>query len=291
METIEIPSIGEFPASAGIYKFTNKTNGKIYIGETINFKHRMHGHVSKSYNKDWTAVVTHAFRKYGFDGFKYEIIENYPLGSVTKEFLLEREAFYIKELDAMNVDVGYNRCPYGANTIGYKFSEESRKKMSIARKKRVMKRESIEKSAAAIRGEKHWNYGNPMTQERKDKLLAAKIEKGITLSERQSKSKGHINSINKKRVALCQIDATSGQIVNIWRSGSDAARSFGKESCSDLLTAARNPLTKSAYGYKWRIATDEEKSLGALKTFYKEGFQCRKQTSYKKKFCEDKSDF
>jgi len=244
----------------------------------------MHGHISKSYDEDWTAVVTHAFRKYGFDGFKYEIIENYPLGSVTKEFLLEREAFYIKELDAMNVDVGYNRCPYGANTIGYKFSEESRKKMSIARKKRVMKRESIEKSAAAIRGEKNWNYGKPMTQERKDKLLAARLAKGVTSEECQNKSLSHIKSENKPRKPICQLDKVTGEVLHVWRSICDAVRSLGKASPSDLVNSMKFSH-KTAYGFKWRFLTEEEKETAVLETCYKEGYlQCKKKTDYVRKY-------
>lgn len=279
-----IESIEDFPALAGIYKFTNKINGKIYIGETLNFKRRMHGHINKTKDPNWTAVVTKAFRKYGFSNFEYLIIENYPLGSVSKAFLLEREAFYIKDLDAMNPDVGYNRCPYGANTIGYKFSEESRKKMSISRKKRVMRRESIEKQAKAISGEKNWNYGRPMSEERKKLILEARIAKGITMEERLNKSIGHINSENKPRRPIYQLDKNTGEILHAWRSLSDAIRSLGKNNPSDISDSTKFPH-KTAYGFKWRFLTEDEKKTVKLETFYKnEPFQCKRQTRYKRKF-------
>lgn len=282
METIKIPSIEEFPKLSGIYKFTNKINGKIYIGESMNFARRMHGHITKSRNKNWTAVISAAFRKYGFSNFEYEIIESYPLKSVTKDFLLEREAFYIKELDAMNVDKGYNRCPYGANTIGYKFSEESRKKMSIARKKRVMRRESIEKQALTISGEKNWNYGKPMPDDHKEKLIKILTTREITEEERLSKSLGHLKSENKPRKPIYQLDKETGEILHTWRSLSDAVRSLNKKSPSDIANSTLYPH-KSAYGFKWRFLTEEEKKTAILETCHKEGFQCERQTRYKRK--------
>lgn len=286
MDAIKISSIDDFPILSGIYKFTNKVNGKIYIGESLNFKQRMHGHVTKSRDVNWTAVIARAFRKYGFSNFEYEIIENYPHKSVTKDFLIEREAFYIKNLDAMNPEKGYNRCPYGVNTIGYKFSEESRKKMSVARKKRVMRRESIEKQALTISGDKNWNYGKSMPEDHKKKLFDIVTTREITEEERQSKSIGHIKSENKPRKSICQLDKTTGEVLHIWRSISDAIRSLGKSSPSDLVNSMKFPH-KTAYGFKWRFLTEEEKSTAVLETFYKEGLQCKRHKGYKRKAFKD----
>ncbi len=282
METIKVPSIEEFPKLAGIYKFTNKINGKIYIGETMNFKQRMGGHIARSYDENWTAVISKAFRKYGFSNFEYEIIESYPFGSVTKNFFIEREAFYIKELDAMNVDKGYNRCPYGANTIGYKFSEESRKKMSIARKGRSTKEETKVKKSLSMMGEKNWNYGKKMTDERKALLIKATTTREITEEERTNKSLGHLNSENKPRKPIYQLDKETGEILHTWRSLLDAARHLGKNNPSDIASSTLYPH-KSAYGFKWRFLTEEEKKTAILETCHKEGFQCKRQTRYKRK--------
>lgn len=35
----------------GIYKYTNKINGKNYIGQSINLERRQYGHKSVAYNK------------------------------------------------------------------------------------------------------------------------------------------------------------------------------------------------------------------------------------------------
>lgn len=283
METIKIPSIEEFPKLSGIYKFTNKTNGKIYIGETMNFRARMYSHSNRTKDMSWTAVVTRAFRKYGFSNFEYEIIESYPLGSVTKDFLIEREAFYIKELDTMNPDKGYNRCPYGANTMGYRFSDESKRKMSLAKIGAKHTAEQIRKRVEKIRGDNHWLRRNPVPKEIVDRFVQNNLTREITETERKNKSQSHINSENKPRTRLCQLDPQTMEIIEVWRSASDVIRFFNKHSTTDVLRAAKNTETKSAYGFKWRIATTNDIEGRELKTYYKEGFQNKRQTRYKRK--------
>lgn len=283
METIKIPSIEEFPKLSGIYKFTNKINGKIYIGETMDFRARMYGHVSRTKDEEWTSVINHAFKKYGFSNFIYEIVESYELGSVTKNFLLEREAFYIEKLDVMNEEKGYNRCPYGANTIGYKFSNESKKKMSMAKLGKKHTPEQIQKRILKVSGDNHWLRRNPVPQEIIDRLVNSSLNREITESERINKSKSHVQSNNKPRTPLCQLDVKTMEIINVWRSASDAIRFFNKHSASDILHAAKNTQRKSAYGFKWRLATEEDIKNNELKTCHKEGFQCKRQTRYKRK--------
>ena len=57
-----------------VYKFTNKVNGKIYIGKTINWKRRMCKH--KSSAKKPKYYFGRALRKYGFDNFEIVSIFN-----------------------------------------------------------------------------------------------------------------------------------------------------------------------------------------------------------------------
>jgi len=281
MQNIKVTSIDDFPILSGIYKFTNKINDKIYIGESMNFARRMNSHVTKSRNKSWTAVISAAFRKYGFSNFEYEIIESYPLNSVTKEFLLEREAFYIKDLDAMNPEKGYNRCSYGANTIGYKFSDESKKKMSLAKIGTKHTPEQIRKRVEKTSGDNHWLRRNPVPKEMVDRFVQNNLTREITDQERANKSLGHLNSENKPRRPIFQLDKETGEIIRTWRSLSDAVRYFGKRSSSDISNSTRHPH-KSAYGFKWRFLTEEEKKTAILETCHKEGFQCERQIRYKR---------
>lgn len=60
----------------GIYKITNKVNGKIYIGQSINLNRRISEH--KRY-KDPNQIIDQAIKKYGKDNFTFDIIEECQL--------------------------------------------------------------------------------------------------------------------------------------------------------------------------------------------------------------------
>lgn len=85
-----------------IYKITNKVNGKSYIGQTrytLEFRWRQHIH-----KKDNT-YFHNAIKKYGFENFTLEILEECPVSNLN-----EREIFYIAKYntfkDGYNLTIG-----------------------------------------------------------------------------------------------------------------------------------------------------------------------------------------
>ncbi len=64
------------------------------------------------------------------------------------------------------------------SNIGKKFTKEHRKKLSISRKKRVIKRESIEKYIQTMKGRK-------LTEEHKQKISITKKKQNIIISDKQ----------------------------------------------------------------------------------------------------------
>ena len=88
--------------SCGIYIFVNKTNGKIYVGQSTNIEERYSRHfrADNTRNKPY---FHKALDKYGKDGFIFEIIE-----LCDKEFLSEREKYWIAFYDSSNREKGYN---------------------------------------------------------------------------------------------------------------------------------------------------------------------------------------
>lgn len=87
-----------------IYKVTNKKNGKVYIGQTIqSIKDRWYRHCGKS-GLSKAELNTHfkrAILKYGKESFTIEVLEE-----VDSSKLDEREKYYIKLYDSYNN--GYN---------------------------------------------------------------------------------------------------------------------------------------------------------------------------------------
>ena len=89
----------------GIYKITNLTNQKVYIGLSKNCLRRWYEHRSKAFTstkkEDLEKPLYHAFRKYGLKNFSFEIVEE-----CEESLLSEREIFFIKQYDSYNK--GYN---------------------------------------------------------------------------------------------------------------------------------------------------------------------------------------
>ena len=62
----------------GIYKFTNLTNNKSYIGQSIDISKRYYQHSVNHLNpnqKEYNTYFYKALRKYGFNNFNFMILE------------------------------------------------------------------------------------------------------------------------------------------------------------------------------------------------------------------------
>lgn len=89
---------------SGIYKIENKTNKKIYIGQTINFKHRKSQHFSNLRSGcHKNPYLQNAFNKHGNDVFIIELLEECHLNDLD-----ELEMKYIAKYDSTNRENGYN---------------------------------------------------------------------------------------------------------------------------------------------------------------------------------------
>ena len=96
---------GEFMAKkvCGVYKITNKVNGKIYIGSSNNIENRWHQHKLQLRDGIHTNQhLQHAWNLYGEDNFMFEVIEE-----CAPEIQFEREQYYLNTLSPFE-ERGYN---------------------------------------------------------------------------------------------------------------------------------------------------------------------------------------
>jgi group I intron endonuclease len=156
-----------------IYKITNLVNDKIYIGQDKNNKPEYLG----------SGKLLHlAFKKYGIENFKKEIIEECE----SKEELDKKEKFWIKELHAQDRTIGYNIAAGGdggdtlsnhpnKEEIGKRIGESNKKlwedteyknKMSVTRKNKITN-ETREKISINSSGENNGMSGKKHSDETK----------------------------------------------------------------------------------------------------------------------------
>ena len=108
----------------GIYKITNITNMKCYIGQSVDIDHRIKVHkfkLSKGYYGD-----SHFQRAYNKDpnSFKFEIIEECKIDQLD-----DREIYWIDFYRAYDKGFGYNNTLGGKSIRGYKFTNEQKQKL------------------------------------------------------------------------------------------------------------------------------------------------------------------
>ena len=122
----------------GIYVIKNSINGKIYVGKSKNCYKRLHQHMTdikidnRNYNEN--PHLLNAVKKYGEDNFEYYLVEKFDIkDSNLEQLLAEKELYWMKELDSLNPNKGYN---LRWDTKGKCFcSEETKEKIGIRAKK------------------------------------------------------------------------------------------------------------------------------------------------------------
>lgn len=98
----------------GIYKITNKINGKCYIGQSVNITHRWAQHRDNSSKRKEALYL--AMQKYGLDNFTFEVIEE-----CSYEELDEKECYYIDYYNSYKN--GYNMTLGGQHNKKYYIDE------------------------------------------------------------------------------------------------------------------------------------------------------------------------
>lgn len=183
----------------GIYSIINKTNGKIYWGQTKSFLKRAlehcscliknkHGnpHLQNAYNVNNTAFV-----------FNVYVIEN----DKSKRDSIEEEFIELFGKNCYNIQT---KAVPAASTFSHT-PEETRAKMSAAQKGKVMSQESRAKMSVAkkgkVRSEEHQakisaaNKGRVASEEHRAKISAA--NKGRVHSE---ESRANMSAAQKGRI-------------------------------------------------------------------------------------------
>lgn len=153
-----------------IYRITNTLTGDFYIGKTItSVNKRWTRHKHDAMKKNSHHHFHRAIRKYGVESFLVEVLETSPASTIS-----EREIHWIAELKP-----AYNMTMGGDGLLGWKHTEESRRRMSIAQTNREtlpLSQEHREAISRALKGNpnaREWKVGRKHSSETRKKMSVA----------------------------------------------------------------------------------------------------------------------
>lgn len=204
-----------------IYMFKNKSNGKIYVGQTTQtFRTRTMQHM-----RSREGYFDTALRKYGIESFECGIIDT----AKSTEELNKKEIYWIKKLNSMKPN-GYNLCEGGNTTRGYSHKEESKRKMSATKKK-----------LESMKGEKNHYYGKHHTKE-----IREKMSKAWENEARRAKLKEHNKNLDRTYQCRKVLNVETKEIFN---SIKEAAKKYGlKETHISRVCRGKR---KTTGGFHW----------------------------------------
>jgi|AntAceMinimDraft_18_1070375.scaffolds.fasta_scaffold03807_15 group I intron endonuclease len=133
-----------------VYITTNVINGKQYVGDHST------NNINDSYLGSGRPYFERAKEKYGRENFKREILESFD----TKQEAFDAQKKYINKFNTL-VPNGYNLSPTGGLHVkgcfypNKKHSEETKRKMSIAKKGKKLSEQHIKNLKGKNKGKKH----------------------------------------------------------------------------------------------------------------------------------------
>lgn len=184
---------------SGIYRIRNLVNNKFYIGSSNNLYKRYIQHkVALERNEHHSKYLQNSYNKYGSFQFIMEV-----LFLCKQEFLLYYEQLLIHELQPT-----YNMNKKAASNRGYKWSKESRKKLSLSQmgnkynlghKKTKETREKISKSRKGkCCGEENGFFGKHHSLEVKEKIRQSRIGKKHSQETKNKMAKSRFKPVRIK---------------------------------------------------------------------------------------------
>ena len=240
----------------GIYKIVNKANNKIYVGQSIDIEERWKQHQWKAFNSNelaYNSAIHSAFRKYGLENFYYEVIEE-----CLPEELNEREIYWIEQLQSV-VPNGYNILSGGqgesrqtrqlyCTKCGKEISRYSKSGLCSSCVKLVLEipKEDLHNMLVEYEGNftqvgKLYNLS--------DNAIRKKCE-NYDLPTHSADYKVDPTPKKPYERAVKQIDVKTGEVIQIFCSTNEAARSLGKVKGNHITEVCKGK-GKTAHGYKW----------------------------------------
>lgn len=234
-----------------IYKITNRINGKVYIGQTIQpLTTRWRKHCNSS---SCCKYIHSAIAKYGKENFTVEQIDV----ACDRDELDSKEIYWINFYDSMNPEKGYNLTSGGEhkevsdivkkqiskNLKGKKKSLETRIKMSKAQLGKNLSETTKEKISNTLKG----RIVSEETRKKQSQILKGRVFSKDHCKRISESKKGIRSTWAYKKVECIE----TGEIFN---SMTDAAKT--KMLSEKQISNVCRGVHKTCGGFHWRYADE-----------------------------------
>lgn len=201
-DLLKLQCITDNKGKSGVYRWTNKVNGKVYIDSSVDLGKRLGKYYNLSYISSNNMLISKALIKYGYGSFSLDILEYSSRSNV-----LLREQYY---LDLLKPE--YNILNIAGSILGYIHTENTLAKMRESRL--------------------NW------TEEQKTKIINhLKIHNAS--SDQVDKSRQRLIEYNKSKGVQVEIIDTRTNEISSYTSFREAANAIGCVHRTILLAERR----------------------------------------------------
>lgn len=226
----------------GIYLIKNTITGHCYVGQAKNIERRIYYHLLSTIDekrKDYNYPLHKAMRKYGYDAFELELLEECDYSKLNN-----REQYWVKQYDSRKN--GYNQTDGGYQSIRHiKLTEEQ-----VSEIKKLLHENNLTNAELSIK----FNISKDMVHRINTGKVwfDSKIIYPIRVAPRD-----RVNHFNG--TCIYKIKVVDNQVLGIFPSLSLAAKSITKtdkcrssDSVAGAISRCCRGIKKTAYGYKWQ---------------------------------------
>lgn len=240
-----------FEHKSGIYMCTCNINGKSYIGQSQDVKHRKCQHLSELRgNHHYNQYLQRAYNKYKEYNFSWKVLEY-----CDKDMLDDREMYWISYYDTYKN--GFNANEGGKSNRGYERTDEFKSKISeILTEVWANADERRKETSERMRGENNPMYGrtgqlNPAYGQDHSGEKNGMFGRRHTEEAKELNRQAHLGAKNKNSKPVVCVE--TGEI---FASQGEVKRLTGVNDTS--VNKCCRGVKKTAGGYHWRYATEEE---------------------------------
>lgn len=247
-----------------VYKHTSPS-GKVYIGIT---KQSLTGRWKNGLGYKTSPHFWNAIQKYGWENFEHEIL----FEGLTSDEACKRERTTIAELRATDPQYGYNQKTGG--DVGSKLNEDALKKLSGSCKRFYAEHPEVSKRISEKNtGYKHTDEAKRkmseaakrrhyvLTDEWKHRIGRANKERLEADEELYEETCSRCRENGKKRQKPVEQLSLSGEFIARFENAHEAERCTGVRNGN--IGACCKDTKKTAGGYKWRYANEYNSSSEA----------------------------